>query len=249
MRDKAALMEALREEWIHCQRCPLHEERSHVVFGEGNPDADLLFIGEAPGQQEDETGSPFQGRAGQILDQFLNVAKLDRENDLFVTNVVGCRPTMLNTNDNTGVSFIDNRPPDRKERLACQDRLMKIIYIVDPLLIVTLGKIPFHVLMGRAPVMEKIRGRVFTMTYAGIASTIRYPIFPIYHPAFLARSYNPDESGPWWKTSQDFAQICDILDHLRHAYYGIEVPSRVEKDHGEEHGEEGRKTKGRRAKK
>lgn len=218
----------LRDHWADCQRCDLHKTRTRLVFGEGNPDADILVIGEGPGAQEDETGLPFYGVAGQLLDQFLEAVALNREEDLYVTNVVCCRPTVRVKDDRTGEMRTDNRPPSKIEREACKSRLLETIYLVDPLLIITVGKVPYQVLMGRAPKMQSIRGRMRTFTMQGREVPIRYAVLPIYHTAFLARSHNRSKGGPWHNTLEDFAKAAKVLDHLRESYYGIPKPNRQE---------------------
>lgn len=223
---KAQAIEALREEWKDCKECKLHKTRTKIVFGEGNPNADILFVGEGPGATEDEKGLPFQGDAGKILNDFLESSKLDREYDCFITNVVACRPTALNVDPETGKKRIENRIPSKSERQGCWPRLWQIIYTVDPLLIVTVGKTPLQVLTSKAAAMGKIRGRVQTMTLAGRHTEIRYPVMPIYHTAFLGRSSDHRTVGPWGQTAADFVETCKIIDHLREVYYGIEKPNR-----------------------
>jgi len=221
-------LDALEEYWGDCKRCELHRTRQHLVFGEGNPEADILIIGEGPGEQEDETGRPFYGRAGEVLDEFLENVALDREEDLYVTNVVCCRPTVEAVDERTGQTRIDNRPPSKVEREACRPRLIETIYLVDPLLIITVGKVPYQVLTGKAPQAKAIRGRMRTLTIEGRVTKINYPILPIYHTAFLARSHDRRKEGPWGETLEDFVMAVKVLDHLRSAYYGVPTPNRQE---------------------
>jgi uracil-DNA glycosylase len=235
--DKPTALEILQKQWSNCDRCQLCETRKNVVFGEGNPDAHIMIIGEAPGEMEDSTGRPFRGEAGQILNRFLRVTKLSREKDLYVTNIVGCRPTMDVEDERTKEMRKENRPPSKEERMGCKERLNKLIYIVDPMMIVVLGKTALQALTGKSTVITKARGDIQTMRIQGHTVEIRYPVMPMFHPAFLARSYNFDPSGPWGQTSQDFGYLCKIVDYLREKYYGIKPPKRGE-DNGNKESEQ-----------
>jgi DNA polymerase len=221
-------MRQLRERWIACERCDLCETRTKVVFGSGNPEADILVVGEAPGENEDTTGRPFVGIAGQILDEFLASVALERSTDLYVTNVVGCRPTAEGMDDRTGRPKIDNRPPTKDERLACKPRILEILYVVDPLLVITIGKVPFQVLFGKAPKMESLRGHIKTLHIPGRHTDLRYSVMPMYHTAFLNRTHDRRPEGPWGKTMDDWVKVCRVIDYLREAYYGVEQPNREE---------------------
>jgi DNA polymerase len=214
----------LQDSWGDCQRCGLAETRTRLVFGEGNPNADIMIVGEGPGEHEDRSGRPFFGRAGEVLDQFLESVDLDRQEDLYITNVVCCRPTVEVEDDRSGGVRIDNRPPSKVEREACKERLLEQIYLVDPLLIIAVGKVPLQILTGKAPKMEAVRGRMRTFTMQGRHVPIRYALMPVYHTAFLARSHNRTKSGPWYKTTEDFVRAAQVIDHLRETYYGIEPP-------------------------
>lgn len=224
----ATALAELRESWSACDRCDLHKKRHSIVFGEGNPEADILIIGEGPGETEDRTGKPFQGDAGNILADFLVGCKLDRDYDCFITNIVACRPTAIAVDERTGKKTVENRVPSKVERAACWPRVHRIIYEVDPLLIVAVGKVPLQMLTGKAAKMGKVRGRVQTMTLEGLHVDIRYPVMPIYHTAFLARNHDHRPEGPWGQTANDFLEICRIIDHLRAVYYGTETPVRLE---------------------
>lgn len=221
-------MSQLADEWHGCKRCELHKTRNRIVFGEGNPEADILVIGEGPGAEEDRTGRPFIGPAGEVLSGFTEAMSLDRDADMFVTNVVCCRPTIESVDDRTGQLKIDNRQPSKDERLACNPRLLEIIYIVDPMIIITLGRVPYQVLFGRVPKMESLRGRIQTFRMEGRYTTIKYPVMPIYHTAYLLRTHDKRPEGPWGKTMKDWVKVCDVIDYLREAYYGIERPKREE---------------------
>lgn len=120
--------EALKESCLACQKCGLCETRKNVVFGEGVPDAEVMFIGEGPGQNEDEQGKPFVGRSGQLLDQYLHAIHLSREKNIFITNIVKCRPP-------------ENRDPLPAEWDACIPHLREQFRIIRPKIIVCLGRI------------------------------------------------------------------------------------------------------------
>lgn len=226
MDDRLQVMEpSFVADWEDCERCPLAKTRRRVVFGAGNPHADILLIGEAPGDEEDRLGVPFVGQSGQTLNSFLSVFKLDRERDLFITNVCACRPF---TATKTGAATkIENRAPTTQERTACWPRLEEIIYRVDPLIIVTMGKTPTAQVLGRKGiVMENAHGRVHSAIIPGNEVLLRYPVLPMYHPSFLLRNHNQEEGGPWQKTSLDFALLVNIVDRLRERYFDVEPPIR-----------------------
>lgn len=238
MADHLSLQDLIPD-WIHCTRCPLAKTRKKVVFGTGNPHADVLLVGEAPGEDEDRMGEPFVGQSGQTLNSLLDVVRLDRDMDLFITNVCACRPFTTTIVD--GNAKTENRTPTTLERTACWPRLEEVIYRVDPLIIVTMGKTPTTQVLGRkALTMENVRGQVQTMVYAGHHMMIRYPVLPMYHPAYLLRNQNQEEGGPWQKTTLDFLLLTKILDNLRAKYYGATPPDR------EAHLVEDTKTRGNR---
>ena len=216
------LLQDLEEGWVDCHRCDLCKERTNVVFGEGNPKADILVIGEGPGQEEDELARPFMGESGRILDQLIEAVGWERADELYITNVVCCRPTQEVKSDD-GKLRIENRPPSKSEREACRSRLLEIIYIVDPLLILALGKVPTQALLGKIGTMESMHGKLYAATLPGRHLPLRYSVMPVYHPAFLLRSFDRREEGSWGLTAKDFARACQIVDHLRRAYYGIKV--------------------------
>jgi DNA polymerase len=227
--NRRARISSLAEEWDGCTRCGLHRTRNQLVFGEGNPEADILVIGEGPGAEEDHTGRPFIGAAGEVLSGFTGAVGLERSRDLYVTNVVCCRPTQESIDERTGKLKIDNRPPSKEERQSCYPRLLETIYIVDPLIIVTLGRVPYQTLFGRVPKMEALRGRIQTFRMPGRYTTIKYPVLPIYHTAYLLRTHDKRPEGPWGKTMEDWVKLCAVIDYLRQAYYGIERPKREKK--------------------
>jgi DNA polymerase len=166
-------LEQLAREARACNLCRLAITRKQVVFGEGNPKARLMFIGEGPGKDEDASGRPFVGRAGQLLTRIIeNGLKLKRE-DVYITNVVKCRPTV----DGLGQR---DRPPSPDEIAACAPYLRQQIELVSPEVIVTLGNPATKFLLGTAEGITRLRGK--WQSYNGI------PVMPTYHPSFLLRN-------------------------------------------------------------
>lgn len=183
---KQQLLDTLYEPYKKCLQCPLgFLGRTNVVFGEGNPDADLLFIGEAPGKDEDLQGRPFVGRSGQLLTRALNHVGIDRK-DVYITNIVKCRPP-------------DNRVPLPNEASTCMNILLfNQIKIIRPRIICTLGSVALNSLLGKTFAITKVRG-----------SRIEWDhmiIIPTYHPAYILR--NQTQAATW---VQDFKQIKALL--------------------------------------
>ncbi len=164
--DPAAELRAVRELLGDCQRCKLAGGRKNIVFGQGNPRAELMFIGEAPGSEEDEQGLAFVGKAGQLLTRIIEAMGLRRE-DAFIANVIKCRPP-------------GNRNPEPDEILSCQPFLEKQIAAIRPKVLVGLGKFGAQWLLKTAEPISRLRGRLGD--YAGI------PVMPTYHPAYLLRN-------------------------------------------------------------
>jgi uracil-DNA glycosylase len=168
-RSQQSPLEAIRAELGECTRCLLHEKRLNIVFGEGNPHARLVFVGEGPGEDEDEQGRPFVGRAGQLLSRMIRAMNLDRF-DVYIANIVKCRPP-------------GNRPPHRREIETCLPFLESQIAAVNPAVIVALGKVAACALLGTDEPVSRMRGRFHDRK--GI------PVMPTYHPSFLLRE-EPD---------------------------------------------------------
>lgn len=166
-------LDELATEARGCKLCRLATTRKLAVFGEGNPKARLMFIGEGPGKDEDASGRPFVGRAGQLLTRIIeNGLKLKRE-DVYIANVVKCRPTV----DGLGQR---DRPPASDEVAACAPYLRQQIALVSPEVIVTLGNPSTRFLLGTAEGITRLRGK--WQSYNGI------PVMPTYHPSFLLRN-------------------------------------------------------------
>lgn len=187
-------LEDLRERVLSCRRCALCENRTHVVFGEGRALADLMLIGEAPGEVEDQTGRPFVGPAGQLLTKILESAGISRE-EVYITNVVKCRPP-------------GNRVPTKEEMAACWEWLSAQIGLIRPKIIVTLGNTPTHWLLGRNDGINELRGRFFPWK-GGIE------IFPMFHPSYLLRNPSSAKGSPKYLTWQDIKAVKEKLSSLR----------------------------------
>jgi len=164
--DRAAALQALRAEVMPCTKCKLHEGRQHAVFGEGNPRARVMFVGEAPGAKEDQTGRPFVGPAGQLLDRILSGAMGLQRGEVYIANINKCRPP-------------GNRVPQPDEVAACLPFLRQQIALVRPEVIVCLGRTAAHNLLGTTEPMHALRGR--PLVYEGV------PVVVTWHPAFLLR--------------------------------------------------------------
>ena len=177
--DRAQALRVIREDLGDCTRCRLHKQgRKQIVFGVGNPNAELMFIGEAPGADEDQQGEPFVGRAGQLLNNMIKAMGLRRE-DVYIANIVKCRPP-------------GNRTPERDECETCSPFLMRQIAAIKPKVIVALGAVAAKTLLAINSPMSEFRGRWFDFRGTKLAVT--------YHPAFLLR--DPRQKKETWKDLQ-----------------------------------------------
>ena len=171
-----------------CTRCRLAEGRTQVVFGSGNPHADLMFVGEAPGFHEDKQGVPFVGQAGKLLDGLLTGIDLTRD-EVFVANVLKCRPP-------------GNRDPQADEIEACEPHLFRQIELIEPKVIATLGNFATKLLSGRPLGITRVHGQEQALTIAGRSVVL----FPLYHPA--AALYTP---AMLKVLEADFARLPELL--------------------------------------
>ncbi len=175
--EKKRLLEAMdNNEVKSCPRCRLCETRTQTVFGEGDVDAKIFFIGEGPGETEDQTGRPFVGRAGQLLDKMIAAMGLSRQ-QVYIANIVKCRPPA-------------NRAPAPDETAACTPYLLRQLEIVRPKVIVTLGLPASQYMLGSTLAMGKLRGQWHT--WRGIK------LMPTYHPSFVLRAYTPQNRAAVW---------------------------------------------------
>jgi DNA polymerase len=182
--EKAGALDELREEIGDCTRCKLCKGRTHLVFGVGNPDAKLMFIGEGPGRDEDLQGEPFVGRAGKLLDKIIE-AMGHKRSDVYIANIVKCRPP-------------NNRNPEPDEVATCKPFLVRQVEIISPRAIVCLGSVAAQNLLETETKITKLRGH-FT-DWQGT------PVMPTYHPAFLLRNSNMKK--PVW---EDMQKVMELL--------------------------------------
>jgi len=186
--DPAAALKLIRDDLGDCTRCRLHEQgRKQIVFGVGNPHAELMFVGEGPGADEDAQGEPFVGRAGQLLNNMIKAMGIRRE-DVYIANVVKCRPP-------------GNRTPERDECETCSPFLLRQIAAIKPKVVVALGAVSARNLLAINAPMSELRGRWYDFKPAG--SDALWPgarLAVTYHPAFLLR--DPRQKGEAWKDLQ-----------------------------------------------
>ena len=189
-------LEALRVPCLACVACKLAATRRNVVFGEGDPDAKLMVIGEGPGEDEDRTGRPFVGRGGQLLDQILSAAGIPRAS-VFIANIVKCRPP-------------GNRNPEPDEVTSCDPWLLEQIRLIRPQIIVTLGNVPTQWALGTKLGITKTRGQWGEFKKLGAPISV----LPMFHPAYLLRNPVRTVGGPKWLTWQDIKLVKAALDEL-----------------------------------
>ena len=178
-------LEKIQEDLGDCTRCALHKGRSHIVFGNGNPQADLMFIGEGPGVEEDRQGRPFVGPAGQLLTKIIEAIDLTRD-DVYIANIVKCRPPR-------------NRDPEAEEVEACRPFLERQIDAIRPKVICALGRVSALNLLDTSEGITRIRGRTFSFRGAKLV--------PTFHPAYLLR--DPSKKRECW---EDMKLIRSLLD-------------------------------------
>jgi uracil-DNA glycosylase len=172
--------------------CPLKAGRTNIVFGMGNADADLMFVGEAPGMNEDQQGKPFVGRAGQLLDELLGGIGMTRERDVFIANVLKCRPP-------------GNRDPQADEIEACEAHLFRQIALIEPKVVATLGNFATKLLSGKPAGITRVHGAEQETTLGGR----RVLLYPLYHPA--AALYTP---AMLKVLEADFSRLPELLGRV-----------------------------------
>ena len=185
-------LEGIREEIGDCQRCKLWERRTHIVFGVGSPEADLMFVGEAPGADEDAQGIPFVGRAGQLLTRIIEGIGLARK-QVYIANILKCRPP-------------NNRDPEPDEVDTCEKFLFKQIDVIQPKIIVALGRYAAQTLLRTQVPISKIRGQFFSFRGSFL--------IPTFHPSYLLR--NPSAKRQVW---EDVKAVRAKLKELGSSYY------------------------------
>lgn len=249
--SKGQQLELLFSEWYACERCDLSQTRegSDICFGVGNPDAKVMLIGEGPGEEEVRTSTPFIGPAGKLLNQMLAYVSDDtgiqnlyqwyakaprtrenvdhfhnklgewRDKEFFVTNVVACRPP-----GEKG----ENRPPTKFEAEACFERLNNLIYIIDPWLIVTLGKSAAENVIKKNIEISVKHGELYDVEFTGRLTKFQKPVVPCLHPSFLLRQSDFNVRGGWYaKTIADLHQAMRIYDEMKYQYLGVPIPHRL----------------------
>ncbi|MGH3078976.1 MAG: uracil-DNA glycosylase [Gaiellaceae bacterium] len=192
--ERAAALREYAEQTASCTKCALSTGRTQVVFGSGSPDADLVFVGEAPGFHEDQQGVPFVGQAGKLLDRLLEGIGLTRA-DVFVANVLKCRPP-------------GNRDPQPDEIAACEPHLFRQIELIEPRVVATLGNFATKLLSGRPAGITRVHGQEQEVTL-GARTVLLYPLF---HPA--AALYTPSMLKV---LEEDFSRIPALLDRAADA--------------------------------
>lgn len=187
--EKELLMEYLKKELGDCRRCELYKTRTNIVFGVGNPCSDVMFIGEAPGEEEDLKGEPFVGRAGKLLDNMLMTIGLSRKKNIYIANVLKSRPP-----ENKIANHLESIP-------VCLPFLMKQIEIVSPKIICCLGSIAAQAVLNTKSPISKIRGHFHDL------GSIK--VLPTYHPSFLLR--NPIAKRDAWEDLKKLKKMIDVL--------------------------------------
>jgi uracil-DNA glycosylase len=193
--DPMKALKMIREDLGDCTRCVLHKQgRKQIVFGVGDPKAELMFVGEGPGADEDAQGEPFVGRAGQLLNNMIKAMGISRA-QVYIANIVKCRPP-------------GNRTPEREECATCSPFLMRQIAVVKPKVIVALGAVAAKTLLAMNASMMQLRGRFYDFRPAGLSNNVHgndpdwdgCKLAVTYHPAFLLR--DPRQKGEAWKDLQ-----------------------------------------------
>jgi len=177
-----------------CFECDLAKTRANIVFSDGNPEAKIVIIGEAPGANEDATGKPFVGRAGKLLDELFASQNLTRENDIYICNTVKCRPP-------------DNRVPTDLEKAKCACFLAKQLEILKPEIIVLCGATALKSFFGDKVKISDVRGSWF-----GHVSGAK--VMPVFHPSYLLRNPSLTEGSPKWLMLEDIKEIKKLHDSL-----------------------------------
>lgn len=187
-------MEQMGVHCNRCYRCDLGQGRTHAVIGRGSLQAPIMVVGEGPGQNEDETGQPFVGKAGQLLDKILESVQLTTAEDVFICNVVKCRPP-------------GNRTPTQDEADACKGYLMEQIRMVNPRIILLTGATAMKALLGEKQGITKVRGQWYERDDR--------LYMPIFHPAYLLRNQSREKGSPKWLMWQDIQAVRARLDEIR----------------------------------
>ena len=192
---KQKQLEELRDKCNNCLKCELGKTRNNIVFSDGNPEnAKAILIGEAPGENEDKTGTPFVGRAGKLLNEFLEKAGISRAEDLYIINTVKCRPPQ-------------NRVPTDEEKALCSEFLLKQIEIVNPSILIFCGATALKSFYPKKTPISKIRGEVLELEIGGKTRKC----IPIFHPSYLLRYHSLEEGSPRYLMLKDLEKIKSMI--------------------------------------
>ena len=192
--NKILELENLEKEVSSCFKCKLSSTRTRTVFGEGNPEAELMFIGEGPGKNEDLTGRPFVGKAGELFTRILEKGFGISRTNVYIGNIVKCRPTV-------DMKFEKDRPPEKDETYSCSPYILRQIEIIRPKVIVSLGNPATKFLLNTDEGITKLRGKWFD--FQGI------PLLPTYHPSFILRSDSETAKKEIW---EDLTKVMNKLN-------------------------------------
>jgi len=210
---KEQCLEIVRQKCNGCKGCALASARKNIVFGSGNANtAKVVFIGEAPGEMEDESGMPFVGRAGQLLDEFLTNAGISRDEDIYITNTVKCRPP-------------ENRVPTEEEKAACRKFLNAQIDVIKPRAIVLCGAtaLKSFIELDKKTTISKVRGQWMTINVDGV----EYPAMTIFHPSYLLRNHSLEENAPRTLMARDLREIKNTYLNDVQRFSDVEIGSLV----------------------
>lgn len=192
---KTEKLNKLKQDCLTCKKCILGETRNNIVFSDGNPEsAKAILIGEAPGENEDKTGTPFVGRAGKLLNEFLEKAGISREKDLYIINTVKCRPPK-------------NRVPSDEEKKLCEDYLLQQIEIINPEIMIFCGATALKSFYDKKVTISKIRGEVLEIEIGGKTRKC----IPIFHPSYLLRYHSLEEGSPRYYMLEDLKKIKSLI--------------------------------------
>ena len=224
--EKHELLRNFYEEWANCERCglcnPRGRERNHVVFGEGNPDAKLVIIGEAPGETEDLDGGPFKGKSGEIVDDMLESFNSTRD-EVFIMNMVGCRPTEFDDPNR-------NRTPTKEEIEACLSRVYRTIEIIDPYVLLLLGKTPLKALTTEKREISKVvqsdPPEHLIARIQGRQLMLEYPALVAFHPSYLLRNWVLEEHSDVHYSFMSWEKAFRLSDSYEQIYTGKIPPLR-----------------------
>jgi uracil-DNA glycosylase family 4 len=183
-----------------CTRCPLSETRTHVVVGSGPVPCDLMIIGEGPGEQEDLSGLPFVGRAGQLLTKILESAGIHRDTDAYIANTVKCRPPQ-------------NRTPLVSEIEACKPYLIRQIQLVRPKILILLGSPSLKTILEEALPISQVRGKWYTAKVDYMEAPLY--IMSMFHPSYLLRQQSREQGSPKWLTWKDMQEVMSALSFYK----------------------------------